>query len=85
MYTSKRCKLAGRRSKSINIATKNPRKAQSENLQFLVWKKSANLFILTVSIEKKNTVLEEKGFAVSLIIYFSKTGPNPMALRITSD
>jgi|LakMenEpi03Aug12_release.lakeMendotaPanAssembly.Ray.scaffolds.fasta_scaffold2539585_2 hypothetical protein len=35
-------KRAGRRTKSINIAAKSPRKSRPENLQVLVWKKSAN-------------------------------------------
>jgi hypothetical protein len=86
---------------------KNPRKAQSENLQFFGLEKIRQFvyphssftcftrgrvlhftpFIVDFSYEKdllRNKILEEYGFVVSLIIYFSKTGPNPMALRITS-
>ncbi len=44
----KRCKRAGRRTKSMKINGKKPAKARSENQRFFVaWRKSANLFVLT--------------------------------------
>ncbi len=105
------CKFVGRRTKSSNIAAKNPRKAQSENLQFtglekirqFVYPHSSftrgrvfhftpffvdehrlSLFIREKSIEKQNT-RRVWVCGVSDNSYFSKTGPNPMVLRITSD
>ncbi len=53
----KRCELAGTgsRKKSINIAAKKLAKGAVRKSAVFVWKKSAYLCILTLSIEKQNT------------------------------
>ncbi len=97
----KRCKLAGRRTKSINIAAKNPRKAQSENLQYFGLEKIRQ-FVYPHSSFTRGRVfhftpfIRERSFekqntrrvwvcGVSDNLFFEDWAKPKIALRITSD